>query len=303
MPEITRQSIFAQAAHKLRQDFEELSIIPHRGLKGNEAEKLVRKFLAEHLPKRFDVGSGFIIDYFNNVSKQTDVIVYDALNCPVYRASEDASIFPSDNVAAVIEVKSKLDKEQLTLSVENILATKKLAKTQPPENTFFTSQTIGCLFAFESSISLDKIVEHYSNLIKKYSIGHHIDIIHVLDKGIITIWSRPQGFSVWGMYLHEGINRKLTEGLHLALAVQELGEDSLDAFLRYLLTHLTFFRGVVDHPGFDWSSNSSFEGTKLTHLATICYETDPELRKQKMEKYFSEVKEEFARMSSLNQKK
>lgn len=117
------------------------------------------------------------------------------------------------------------------------------------------------------------------------------------------MWSRPQGFSVWGRYWHEGINKELTEGLHLALAVEDLGEDSLDAFLRYLLTHLTFFRGVVDHPGFNWSSNSSFAGTKLTHLATVCYETDPELRKQKMEKYFSEIKEEFAKMTSSNQEK
>ena len=67
MPEITRQSIFAQAARKLRQDFEELITIPHNALKGNEAEKLVRTFLKDHLPKRFDVGSGFIIDFFNNV--------------------------------------------------------------------------------------------------------------------------------------------------------------------------------------------------------------------------------------------
>jgi len=69
------------------------------------------------------------------------------------------------------------------------------------------------------------------------------------------------------------------------------------------VTHLTFFRGVVDHPGFDWSSNPSFVGTKLTHLVTICYETNPELRKQKLEKYFNEIKEEFGRFNSSNQNK
>ena len=66
MPEVTRQNIFAQAARKLRQDFEELTTIPHNLLKGNEAEKLVRKFLKEHLRRRFDVGAGFIIDFYNN---------------------------------------------------------------------------------------------------------------------------------------------------------------------------------------------------------------------------------------------
>jgi hypothetical protein len=113
MQQVTRQQIFAQAAKKLRQDFEELSTVPHAGLKGHEAEEIVRKFLKGHLPKRFDVGSGFVIDPGDNVSKQTDLIIYDALNCPVYRASENAAIIPSDNVASVIEVKSRLGKDAM----------------------------------------------------------------------------------------------------------------------------------------------------------------------------------------------
>jgi hypothetical protein len=296
MTSISRHSIFEQAARKLRQDFEELSVVPHGGLKGSQAEKLVKTFLKGHLPKRFDVGSGFILDHFDSVSKQTDVIVYDAFNCPVYRASDEAGIFPSDNVAAVIEVKSRLDKEQLISSFENILATKKLSKRMA-EGAFVTSQTLGCLFAFESAITLDKIAEHYIDLTKKYGIGYHIDIILVLDKGTVAMWSRPQSFPHWGRYFHEGINKQLSEGLHFALAIEELGPSSLDAFLRHLLTQLTFFRGIVDHPGFNWSSDSSFAGTKLHYLATITHETDPDLRKQKAEKYAKEIRDEFASMN------
>ena len=226
MVKVTRQTIFAQAARKLRQDFDELSTIPHSGLKGNEAERLVKVFLKEHLPKRFSVGSGFIIDGYDTVSKQTDVIIYDALNCPVYRASEEAAIFPSDNVAAVVEVKSRLDKDQLISAFENIRATKQLAKTPPPDLPIpITCQTVGCLFAFDSAISLDKISEHYYELVqKKYGVGHHIDIILLLDKGTVTLWSKPQGFPAWGTYYHEGTGGTLTEGMHIALAVEELGE-------------------------------------------------------------------------------
>ncbi|MFL6334616.1 MAG: DUF6602 domain-containing protein [Pyrinomonadaceae bacterium] len=302
MSKVSRQAIFEQAARKLRQDFEELSVVPHSGLKGNQAEGLVKAFLKGHLPKRFDVGSGFILDHFDNVSKQTDVIIYDAFNCPVYRASDDAGIFPSDNVAAVVEVKSRLDKEQLTSSFENIMATKQLSKRVAEGPFFITSQTLGCLFAFDSSISLDKIVEHYTDLTKKYGIGHHIDIILVLDKGTVAMWSKPQSFNVWGRYFHEGVNKQLSEGLHFALAIEELGSNSLDAFLRHLLTQLTFFRGIVDHPGFNWSANPSFVGTKLQYLATITHETDPKLRKQKAEQYAKEIREEFATMQQEGNK-
>lgn len=297
MSTTSRQQIFAQASLKLRKDFEELSVVPHNALKGGEAEKLVRTFLKEHLPRRFDVGGGFIIDRLDNVSKQTDVIIYDALNCPVYRASEDAGIFPSDNVAATVEVKSRLDKNELVASFNNILATKKLAKTPPPEFGFITAQTMGCVFAFDSAISFEKICEHYSDMLREIGIGNHIDIILVLDKGVLTVWSKPPTFKKWGRYIHEGVAvKELSEGLHFALATEELGVDSLDLFLRYLLTQLTFFRGIIDHPGFDWSSNSAVPGIRLQHVATITHETDPELRKKKYEQYMKEVKDEFGTM-------
>src|SRR5258708_17609650 len=146
MTKISRQQIFAQAAKKLRQDFRELSTVPHSALKGQEAEDLVRGFLVGHLPKRFDVGSGFIIDPDNSLSKQSDVIIYDAYNCPVYRVSDNAAIFPSDNVAAVVEVKARLDKEKLSEAFENIAPVKSLAKSEMPDLQGRT-QTVGCVFA------------------------------------------------------------------------------------------------------------------------------------------------------------
>lgn len=151
-------------------------------------------------------------------------------------------------------------------------------------------------FAFDSAISLDKISEHYYELVQKHSIGFHIDIILVLDKGIVTLWSKPQGFPGWGVYFHEGTGGTLTEGMHIALAMEELGTSSLDAFLRFLLTHLTFFRGMVDHPGFNWSSNPAYGGTRLRHLVTICKEENPEVRQKKIEQYAAEVTAEFAKM-------
>lgn len=68
------------AARKLRQDFETLRLIPHAGAKGSEAERLVRDFLNGHLPKRFAAGAGFIIDRREQVSKQRDVVIYDAMD-------------------------------------------------------------------------------------------------------------------------------------------------------------------------------------------------------------------------------
>lgn len=159
MTEVSRKDIFQRAARKIRQDFDELYSIPHNAVRGGEAEKIVRKFLENHLPRRFAVGSGFIIDPEDAISRQTDVIVYDAFNCPTYRAGEDSAIFPSDNVAAVIEVKSRLTNSELRKAWENIHKTKSLKKRFTNAPGPLRSQTLGCIFAFNSDLSLDSISE------------------------------------------------------------------------------------------------------------------------------------------------
>ena len=194
----SRKEIFAQAARKLRQDFRELSTVPHNALKGGEAEELVRRFLRSRLPQRFGVGAGFIIDQADGVSKQTDVVIYDAHNCPVYRASDTASIFPSNNVAAVVEVKSQLTTDELRRGFENIVAAKSLKKHGPPDDIGpLRTQTYGCIFAFDSKISLPKILDGYSGLTNEHGIGLHPDLILVLDRAVFSLACKAPFMPDW----------------------------------------------------------------------------------------------------------
>jgi len=295
MEKLTRKIIFARAAEKLRADFEELRNIPHALLKGQEGEGILRDFLNQHLPKRFQAGAGFIIDHRDQVSRQTDVVIYDAFNCPLYRESDDASIFPNDNVAAVIEVKSKLDREKLEQAAENIATAKSLEKSKPPElPVLIQFETLGIVFAFESNLMLDKVAEHYRDItIKQGTLGRHIDFIFILDKGMICLLAKPRGVEGWAPSLIYGLGGNMGEGSHIAVGSQELKKETLDAFLRTLLAHLQFFRGIIDHPGFNWSTTESGVPARLTYFASITFETDPVKRKQKLEEYKQEVKSEF----------
>jgi hypothetical protein len=296
MQRVTRQQIFAQAAKKLRQDFDELSTVPHAGLKGSEAEEIVRRFLKGHLPSRFDVGSGFVIDLQDNISKQTDVIIYDALNCPVYRASDTAAIIPSDNVASVIEVKSRLDKDAMLDAFANANQVKGLSKTKPPALPFLvTAQTFCCLFAFSTPLTMEKLTEHYIEGLKRYHIGRHIDIVMVLDQGVIMLAAKMKGYN-WGPMIFEGDGGPAGEGAHIAATLIKTGQDSLDMFLRFLLGQLIHFRGMVGHPGFKWVKNDGAPGDlALTYVTTLTSEKDPALREQKLKRWAEEVREEFAR--------
>jgi hypothetical protein len=291
--EVSRESIFRMAAAKLRTDFDELSSVPHSGLKGGEAEELVRTFLNQHLPKRFHAGAGFIIDKHDTVSKQTDVVIYDALNCPVYRASETAAILPVDNVSAVVEVKSTLDKQKLQEAAANIAAAKRLAKSRPPTTDFATDATLGCVFAFGAGISLDKLGEHYESVIREAGqLGDHIDLLAVLDVGVIMLMTQPPGTDGWYPVLFDAVPRQ-AEGFHLAVGTNATGKDTLDYFLRMLLGHLLMFRQMVDHPGFDWQQTESGGVGRITYLTSLTAETDPNLRAKKMREYREQVSEQF----------
>jgi hypothetical protein len=294
MSELTRKIIFEQAAKKLRAEFEELSVIPHKGAKGTEAEGLMKTFLSKHLPTRFAVSSGFIIDKRNEVSKQTDVVIYDAFNCPVYRASDDGAIFPNDNVAAVVEVKAALDKDKLIEACENIRAAKRLAKTPIPDDLPFlvSTQTLGCIFAYRSSITLKKIVEHYRKFLgdKGFNTKDHVDIIAVLDRGIITFIAQPKGDD-WTMAVLDGPGGQ--EGTHIGFGIQDLELTTLDAFFRLLLSHLMVFRGKIDHPGFNWRHSPTEGKMEITYLTSITYEKDPEKRKEILRSYKEEVRKDF----------
>lgn len=296
MQKVTRQQIFAQAAKKLRQDFEELSTVPHAGLKGHEAEDIVRTFLQEHIPKRFGIGSGFVIDPRDDLSRQTDLIIYDALNCPVYRASDNAAIIPSDNVAAVVEVKSRLDRQSMKEAFENIRAVKSLSKTKLPDIPFpmpILTQTCGVLFAFTTSLTLETLQSHYNEFVGSFGLGRHIDVVLILDKAVMTLAGKVPGGVGWAPLMLEGFGGEHGEGAHVGTSLIATGQDSLDMFLRFLLGQLIHFRGMVGHPGFQWVKDGAPGQMRIHYLTTITNEKDPVLREQKLQQYADQVRAEF----------
>lgn len=297
MKKVSREEIFAQAAKKLRSEFEELSVIPHNASKGHEAEEILKQFLIDHIPKRFSVGAGFILDHIGNISPQTDLIIYDAFNCPVYRASDDASIFPSNNVAAVIEVKSNLDKNELKDAWDKIFKIKSMSKNKTSSGPSI-SQTAGYLFAYNSKITLAKLSEHYKELFyQSKSIGHHIDGIVVLDKGIINLAANIPGVKGWNTMFWEGTGGPFAEGSHIAISTSQFHENTLDAFFRILLSQLSMFRHIIDHPGFGFEQIASKGREQLiTYLTSITFEKDPILRDQKLRHYAEQLKKDFEKV-------
>jgi hypothetical protein len=250
----TRESIFRDAAKTMRAAFEDArNNVPHRGEAGGEGEEIVRRFLSQHLPKRFAVTNGFVIDREDKASGHTDVIVYDAYNCPVYRTGERGMIVPNDNVASVIEVKFQLTTTTLDAGIAKLHELRNLAKTpfppSLPDMPLGLKESYGVIFAFESSLKPEIIMERWrSQLTDRNPLHHSLSLIVILDKGIFTTFVRQPGSGPAPAVIHGVSQHPL--GTSVGVMYYDTGDMALDVFLRLLLAHLTFFRHRIDHPGF-----------------------------------------------------
>lgn len=245
------QELLSQVGKHLRDEFENIKKgNPHFAERGAEAEKILEDFLNVHLPKRFAAGSGLIVDNQNNISSQIDIIIYDALNSPIYRKGERVLILPIDNVATAIEVKSSLNKEELRDAAKKIKSVKSLQKTpitnadQPVTfSTMITTKTYGVVFAYDSKTSLETLADNLREINEDMQSDYWIDFVVVLDKGVIGYTIQlpfSQEFTGW----FGGVASKdfPIPPFYLHLVKEDLGELTLNRFLVHLMSHLTFYR-------------------------------------------------------------
>jgi hypothetical protein len=256
----TISELFSEAANRLRAEFEfARSTNPHPGEKGAEVEEVLKSFLNSHLPQRFHSGSGYIIDNDNNISKQTDVVIYDALSSPVYRASSKTQIIPADTVAAVIEVKTCLNKTEVKDSFEKILSCKKLRKTplskidqKSTGSNLATVATMGVIFGFDSDTSLKTLGDNLAELNKTCESKLWPDMLIVLDKGVLSYGvSFPGQRQLAGGMAPPCGEDFVIPPMAVYLVAHNDEQFSLNRFFSRLLAHLTFYPHRVSNPPFD----------------------------------------------------
>lgn len=248
---ILLKDLIQSAGKQLRQDFEEIQQNnPHAAESGAEAELILKTFLKDRLPRRFDIESGLVVGPDGTVSKQTDLIIFDALNSPVYRKGPKVYILPRDNVAAVIEVKSKLNKDELKDAANKIASVKKI-KASPITNidqpvTFsdmIMTNTLGCVFAFDSYTSLITLSDNLKEINSNYESSDWIDLVVVLDKGYIGYAIQmPFGSYFPGWFGGTSTDEFPVPPYYIHLMKHESGDLTLNHFFIRLMAHLTFFR-------------------------------------------------------------
>src|SRR5712691_10623949 len=128
-------------------DIRELML--HEGSKGTRVEGVVRNFLLEFLPRRYDYGSGMVVDSSGSEidrSKQKDILVVDKFFNPRLYLDEEPTVYPVEVIYCGIEVKTSLDGEGLKEAINNIASLKwlKFVREMVPsirQNDIFRTET------------------------------------------------------------------------------------------------------------------------------------------------------------------
>lgn len=125
----------ARVAEQFRIGFEELTRhIEHPGESGGAREALLRRVLSDFLPKRVEVGSGFVIDASGGQSRQVDIVIYDSGLGTVFDVG-GVSFFPCETVIAVGSVKTRIESnDALQDTLENIASVKALDRSNGGTN-------------------------------------------------------------------------------------------------------------------------------------------------------------------------
>jgi len=169
---ITVAKAIAEQLHRmLYTKKQQAELLKHNLEKGLGNEQALRDLLVWFLPRRFGIGKGKIVNSKGEMSRQLDIIIYDALQCPTLFIDENENqILPVEGVYGVIEVKTTLTASTLKDAFDNLHTVYSL---KPRLNVSTNDFLILCppslqVFAFSDQRSLNVIANQFSDLSSSY---------------------------------------------------------------------------------------------------------------------------------------
>lgn len=185
---------FARLEETLLAMFRQSGFVKHSGDKGENREEILRDFLSTHLPKRYGVIKGEIVTKEGLRSHSADIIIYDALDCPILYHGKTA-VLPIEGVYGIIEVKSSLSKKEFVDAVQKIEKFKRLAsrdlsviRTREYVALHRPSRPFGIVLGYElDRNSLDSLSTNWSEECKRiHDVDYFTNLVCVLGVGVLN---------------------------------------------------------------------------------------------------------------------
>jgi hypothetical protein len=145
---------------------------------GSAREEILRRFLTEsgYLPKRYAVSenSARVASATGHITGEMDIVLYDPLDCVRLMAREDVyEVYPVESVYGVIQVKSRLNREEIRAGLANIGAFKALDRTGETGARWQAAdggksqRGFGILFAYDTDLKWMDVVREIESVTKR----------------------------------------------------------------------------------------------------------------------------------------
>ncbi len=238
-PEHLRQAI-AGLVLKLRASLGASGPLGDSLSKGELREEDVVAAFRPHLPKRYDLVKGVIVDSEGNESDPQDVLLFDAAVLPPILAASHTRVLPVEGVVSTIQVKSNATKPNIDGAIANIASAKHLLASTPrygyppgdagrPGPWSTTASFFGGILCLSGPTDVHKLVEHYAYAVSRLDPRVRPDALCIVDK-VAVLWGNPSK----GSGLHFAFRAENAE-TPLALFA---GLDSLLFFYMSLVEHI-----------------------------------------------------------------
>ena len=185
------------------------------GDRGDVNEAAIRDFLREHLPPRYRVGQGEVIDHFGRFSRQLDVVIAD--DEQPFRVDDAVRLMIIEGVTAAAEVKTTLTTAELRDCLEKGRRFKML-EAIPGKSTMLAAPQIHgkpnsdiarfyqhrpfFVFAYEGAISGQRLVEILSEeqSAAETDAVPSLDAVCILNKGFaVNVWDGNGAFTYYSL--------------------------------------------------------------------------------------------------------
>lgn len=213
----------------------------HTYEKGMRVEQVLIDFLREHLPPRYGVARGEVVDSQGGIARQADVVVYDAHHSPLLQRSEGSKLFAAESVFAVIQVKPTLVRPMLADAVAAVATAKALDRSATVAthhgHTLLGGPTsnppmFGAVFALKGP-DPETTVRALADLHGPMRWQHWTDAVCVLDTALIYHFAKQKlqdGKETWAATVLTSDSR---------LGYFKSGQDTLLFFYLFLLYQLS----------------------------------------------------------------
>ncbi|EAK0440929.1 hypothetical protein IO418_000721 [Campylobacter lari] len=197
------------------------------------------------LPSGVGVGSGFVIDLYGGVSKQSDIVIYEKNFASrfIQNNVEDYAYYSCENVLAVGEIKSNVNSNDIKDSIEKLKLVKQIQREKPKEKgvyrNFFTSISIQGV----ESQSFDPVTNE-TDQIFTFLIAKTLPSIEIIHKNLKDIcgdkkYLYPNCFvSIEGKSFYYANNESI---LISAINSEYIDEGNFENPFAYFINHLTTF--------------------------------------------------------------